>query len=312
MLTAFVLVAVVSVAAQQPPSVPEEKPSLQDAVKVAAPEEPRPPRMVIGPGDEGDISVYGLPDLTQHVRVSDDGDISMPLIGTVRIAGLTAEDAQALLEKKFIDGGFLKNPHVTVFIKDYSSQNITIVGEVQHPGPYSALHAQRLYDLFMAAGGLTAKAGTLVTIKHAGDTPPVVVTLSEDALKSAENNVPVRPGDTVVVSKAGIVYVVGEVSRPGGFVLENTDHLSVMQVMAMAGGQTRLASLNHARIIHRTSSGLENKDVDLQKVLKAQAPDVLLGADDILFVPASRGKMMADRASGSILSTIANLAIYRF
>ncbi len=260
------------------------------------------------------MTVYGVPDLTQHLRLNDAGEVSLPLIGNQALAGFTAEDAERLIEKKYSDGHFLKNPHVTLSVKEYTSQGITVMGEVQHPGTYSALKARRLFELFMLAGGFTQRAGTSVVITHANTSAgQQTITLSGDPMRSPEANVPLQPGDTVVVSRAAIVYVMGEVTRPGGFVVTTADgKITIMQAVAMASGPTRMANLGHARLLRRTGSGLNSKDIDLGKILQAKAQDVELRPDDVVFVPASRGKVIANQSAGSILSTVAGLAIYRF
>ena len=271
-------------------------------------------RLLLGAGDEGEISVYGVADLSQKFRVDPSGSISLALIGSVKVGGLTAEEAQAAIEKAYADGGYLRNPHVVMSVKNYSTQGITVLGEVQHPGTYSAMNVRRLFDAFLAAGGLTPKAGNTVSINRARDSGKVeTIELTSDPAKSAQNNVTVDPGDTVIVGRAGIVYVLGEVTRPGGFVIDNPEgKLSLMQAFAMASGPTRLANLGKVKILRRTPTGLENKELDIRKVLAAKDPDIPLQAEDIVFIPASRGKMAAERGASSILSMVTQLAVYRF
>jgi polysaccharide export outer membrane protein len=171
----------------------------------------------------------------------------------------------------------------------------------------------RLYDAFSAAGGFSQRAGSTIAISHRNQTgEPQVVKLSNDAVQSAKNNIELQPGDTVVVSRAGIVYVVGEVVRPGGFVIDNPAGMTASQVLAMASGPTRTASLNKVQLIRKSPTGLENKVVDLKKVLSAKADDIPLQSDDIIYVPASRGKMALEHGASSALSMITSLAIYHF
>jgi polysaccharide export outer membrane protein len=229
------------------------------------------------------------------------------------IAGMTAEEAQAAIEKKLVDGGFVNNPHVTVSVKEYTSEGITVLGEVARPGTYSALSSRRLYDAFMAAGGLTPRAGTTVAISHRNSGEAAqTVTLSNQPAKSAESNLELKPGDTVVVSRAGVVYVVGEVGRPGEFVIENPELMTVMRVIAMAAGPTRMANLSHAKMLRRSPDGLHNTEVNLKNIIEAKAPDVPLQAEDILFIPPSKSKAAAERGANSVLSMITSLALYRF
>src|SRR6266404_3519719 len=129
---------------------------------------PPPAGLQISSGDLLDIGVYGVPDLTQKVRVSNSGDAYFPLLGSVHLDGLTIEDAQSAIEKKFVDGGIMKNPHVTIFVSEYSS-GMSMLGLIQRPGIYPLLGTRRLYDMISAAGGLSPGAGRLITITHRSD-----------------------------------------------------------------------------------------------------------------------------------------------
>jgi len=250
----------------------------------------------IGAGDMLEFSVYNVPDLATKIRVSNNGDAYLPLIDSVHIADLTVEEAQTVIEKKLSDGGFLKDPHVTLFVDQFASQGVSVLGEIARPSVYPALGQQRLFDLISTAGGLTDKAGNSVTITHRNQQDkPVVVELARHIADKPESNVPVYPGDTIVVRKADVVYVVGEVSRPSGFVMERGG-LTVLQAVALAGGTTTGAKLNGVQIIRKTETGNIGSPVELKKILQAKAPDIPMQPDDILFVPSSVGKMAAKRA----------------
>jgi polysaccharide export outer membrane protein len=268
------------------------------------------PTVRIGPGDELDITVFGLSELSQHVRVGSSGDVSLPLVGTLHLAGLSSDEAQTMLEKLLTDGHFVNNPHVSVYVKEYTTEGISLIGEVNRPGVYPALGAHRLLDLIQTAGGLTDKAGRTVTVSHRDDPrEPITLSFSDDVVKMSENNIELLPGDTIVVSRAGIVYVVGEVNRPGGFVIEG-NKIMASQVFAMAAGPTRAASLNRARMIRRTPEGLKDIPLPLTKILQAKTPDVALQPNDIIYVPESRIKGVI--GAGNIVSLLASAAIYKF
>jgi len=269
------------------------------------------PTVRIGPGDDLDISVFGLPELSEHARVSDLGDVSLPLIGHLHLAGLSSDQAQALIERRLADGHFINNPHVSVYVKEYTTEGISLMGEVNRPGVYSALGAHRLLDLIQTAGGLTSKAGRTVTVAHRDDPEtPITLTLSNDAAKTAANNIEVLPGDTIVVSKAGIIYVVGEVNRPGGFVMED-NKITASQVLAMAAGPTRTAVLNGTKMIRHTPEGLKDIPLPLKKILEAKIPDIELQSDDIIWVPNSKTKGIAAAIPSTAINLLLNLAIYR-
>jgi polysaccharide export outer membrane protein len=269
------------------------------------------PTVRIGPGDELDISVFGFPELSQHVRVGNSGDVSLPLIGNLRLAGLSSDEAQTLIERLLADRNFVNNPHVSVNVKEYTTEGISLMGEVSRPGVYSVLGATRLLDLIETAGGLTAKAGSTVTVAHRDDLEdPITLTLSNDATKTAKNNIELRPGDTIVVSKAGIIYVVGEVNRPGGFVMED-NKLTASQVLVLAAGPTSGAALNRTKMIRHTPEGLKDIPLPLKKLLEAKTADVQLQPGDIIWVPSSRMKGIGSTTTSAIISSALALAIYR-
>ena len=278
----------------------------------AAPSDQASVGLKIGPGDMVDISVYNVPELTQHVRVSAAGDAYLALIGYVHLDSLTADQAQALIEQKLVEGSYLKNPHVTVFVANYGSQGVSVMGEIQRPGIYPVTGQLRLLDLIAAAGGLTTRAGRIVYITHR-DRPkePVTVALNGDA-GDAKNNVDILPGDTVVFSKAGVVYVVGDVGHPSGFIMDNNESLTVLQAIALAGGTNRTAKLDAAQIIRKTPQGPQQIPIPLKKILSAKAPDMPLKGDDVLFVPSSAAKSAAIRTIDAIFGLASGAALRTF
>ena len=265
--------------------------------------------LVIGPGDEVEVTVYGAPDLSQHTRVNSEGKISMPLIGYVRLAGLSSSEAEEAIETQLRDGNVVKDPQVSVYVKEYTSSGISVVGEVTKPGVYSAVGPHRLFDILQSAGGLTERAAAKATISHRGDENPITVELSTDPVQMAGSNLELLPGDTLVVAKAGIVYVLGEVGKPGGYVLNSTGGVTVLRVVAAAGGPTRVASVGGTKMLRRTPSGLQELRVPLKELLHAKVADIPVQADDIIYVPSSRLKTAMN--AGALLTTIGTAAIYR-
>lgn len=263
----------------------------------------------LGAGDQVEVSVYNVPDLTTRARVGSNGEVHLPLIDYVKVGGLTAEEAETVIAKRLSDGGFIRDPHVTVLVDHYSSEGTSVLGEVTRPGIYPAVGSVKLFDLISAAGGLTEKAGPSVTITHR-DQPgmPVTVRLTRNLLSSPESNVPVLPGDTIVVSKADLVYVVGDVGRPSGFLMDS-GRLTILQALALAGGTTRTAKLGDARIIRQGASGNTETPVQLKKILEAKAPDLPMQAGDILFIPTSAGKVMAGRTFEAAMQAVTAVGI---
>jgi polysaccharide export outer membrane protein len=288
-----------------PQNLPDEASSTASADSDARSRQQR-----LGPGDLVEISVYNIPELTTKARLSSSGDVYLPLVDDVHIGDLTQEEAQRVIEKRLADGGFVNNPHVTVFIAENSSGAVTLLGEVARPGPYPIVGERRLYDIFSAAGGLTEKAGKTVTITHRNDTEhPVAVKLAENFAQTPETNVVIRQGDTIVVHRAGVVYVVGEVGRPSGFLMDS-DNLTVLKVIALAGGTTRTAKLSGAKLLRKTPDGVQETTVALNKILQAKAPDVPMKADDVLFVPSSARKVAVYRGTEAIMQSATALSIF--
>jgi polysaccharide export outer membrane protein len=263
----------------------------------------------LGPGDLLEMSVYNVPELSTKARVGGNGDIYLPLIDYVHVAGLTAEEAQKLIEKRFADGGFVKDPHVSLLVDDYASQGVSILGEVSKPGVYPVIGEQRLFDLISAAGGLTDKAGRSVTITHRNRADePINVALARHIADDPKSNVAVRPGDTIVVRRADIVYVVGDVNKPSGFLMDS-GNLTVLQVIALAGGTNRTAKLSGAKIIRKGPSGMTETPVQLKKILSAKAPDLPMQPDDILFVPTSAARVAISRTAEAAAQAATALSI---
>jgi len=263
----------------------------------------------LGIGDLIEISVFGVPDLATKTRISGSGDIYFPLIDYVHIADLTTDEAQELIQKRLEDGGFVRGPHVSIFVDESASQAITLMGEVNKPGPYPAIGERRLFDLISAAGGLTDKAGRNVTIERRGDPGEKIdLQLSSNLAEDTKNNVDILPGDTIIVSRAGIIYVVGDVNRPSGFMIEDNS-LTVLKALALAGGGTRTSALNKTKILRQTPNGVQEIPVNLKKVLYAKAPDMALVKGDVLFIPGSSAKAAAYRTADAAMSMSTALAV---
>jgi polysaccharide export outer membrane protein len=269
---------------------------------------------LIAGGDLLDITVFETDfscgqDKTQgcQTRVSGSGVVVLPLVGSVKVAGLTVAQAEQLIASRLAAGGFFNDPQVSVVQKEYSTQGISLMGEVQKPGSYPLLGSHTLLEAISAGGGLTVKAGNEVTVLHR-DHPnnPQHVDLSAPS----SSNVAVLPGDTIVVSKAGIVYVVGDVRTPSGVVMERSG-LTVLKAIAMAQGTNSTASLNNAKLIRTTATGKQEIPIPLKKILSNQSPDLELQPEDIVFVPTSVAKSAGRRSMEAILQTATGVAIYR-
>jgi polysaccharide biosynthesis/export protein len=278
---------------------------------VAASDSAASGEILIGAGDLLKIGVIGATDYDQEVRVASNGDAGLALIGNVHLAGLTADQASQLIRKRLLDGKYFADPQVSVFEKEYATQGVSVLGEVQKPGVYPLIGPHRLFDVLSQAGGTTLKAGELITVTRQNQPhSPQNVRLSADPNKNNESNIEMHPGDTVVVSKAGVVYVVGDVHKPSGFVMESHG-MTVLQAIAMAEGPNTTAALKNSKIIRSTPTGPTEIPIELKKMLAAKAPDLRLQAEDIVFVPSSAAKNVAYRSLQSIVNVATGVAVYR-
>lgn len=267
--------------------------------------------LTISAGDLLDVALFDAPELSAKVRVNDRGEIMLPIGGVMQVQGLTSDAIAVAIEKRFREADILKDPHATVLVLEFATQGVTVAGEVKNPGIYPILGSRRLMDMIAAAGGVTANAGKAVTITHRSDAPhPEVVTVDSKP-GSTTANVDVLPGDTIVVSKGGIVYVVGDVTRAGGFLIENNDKLTVLQAIALAQGTTRTAALNSAKLIRKENGVRQEQELPLKRILANKAPDQALQDSDIIFVPSSGRKIWTYKGVDAAIQLATGVLIYR-
>jgi polysaccharide biosynthesis/export protein len=263
----------------------------------------------LGPGDLVEVNVYNVPELASKVRVSNSGDVYLPLIDYVHVDGLTLEEAQTLIQKRLEDGGFVRSPHVTIFVDEANSQSVTVIGEVGKPGIYPDAADRKLYEVISQAGGFTATASRKIAVIRKNQTDPIRVDLPRNLADDLSGNIDILPGDTITVPRAPIIYVVGDVGHPSGLLVDNGS-LTVLQALALAGGTNKTAKLGSARIIHKGPAGMVESKLEIKKMLEAKAPDVTLQADDILFIPVSGAKIAAARTFEAAMSMATAVSIY--
>lgn len=266
----------------------------------------------LGEGDLIEVSVYDVPELNTKTRVNDSGQIYLPLVNDVEVEGLTVSDAERVIEKRLEDGGFVRAPHVQILVHESTTDTVSVLGEVAKPGVYPVLGGQSLFSVISAAGGLSDRAGKSISITHRSQTAATSIPISHNLEDHPDSNVQVFGGDTIMVRRADVVYVVGEVNHASGFLMDN-NHLTVLQAIAMAGGTGPNAKLDGARILRKGPEGISEVPVPLKKLLQAKASDVPLQAEDILFVPTSARKILGSRGTEAILqmATAASIVAIR-
>ncbi len=263
----------------------------------------------LGPADLIEVNVYNVPELTSKVRVSNSGDVYLPLIDYVHVDGLTQEEAQTLIEKRLSDGGFVRSPHVTIFVDEAASQGVTILGEVLKAGIYPDVADHKLYEVLSEAGGFTPTASRKIAVIRRNVAEPIRIDLPRNLADDLSGNIDILPGDTITVPRAPIIYVVGDVGRPSGLLVDNGT-LTVLQALALAGGTNHTAKLGGAKILRKTSAGMTETPVHIKQMLEAKTPDVTLQADDILFVPISAGRVAADKSFQAAMTLATTVGIY--
>jgi polysaccharide export outer membrane protein len=264
----------------------------------------------IGIGDLVQVTMFGTQDFNADFRVSSSGDISLPPLGLVHVAGLSTAEAEKLIERQLVEGGFYREPRVSVFQKEYVTQGVSILGEVKNPGVYPLLADRHLLDVLSQAGGLTANASKTISVTHAGQGAPSVVTLSPDPELAAMSNPAILTGDTIVVATAGVVYVVGNVNKPGGYIMTD-NQVTVLQALALAGGNSPMAALDRAQIVRQVKGARQAVPISIKRILDGRNQDIRLQPQDILFIPGSTGKNAVARSMEAILQAAVGVAIYR-
>jgi len=295
---------------------------------------------VLGPEDILNISVLNVPELDQTVRVENDGTIGVKLLGRVKAAGLKTKDLQTELAAEWGEK-YLEDPSVTVFVTEFHARPVSVIGAVEKPGLYQIPASRTLIEVLSMAGGLSKRssgaAGHYVFVTRKGgfqDLPEAVGLLPmppdhptqvridlRKLLVSHDDvlNIEIKPYDQVSVPRAGVVYVVGAVRKPGGFLLEDQDSVTVLQALALAEGFSANPDKKNAEVIRRGDDGAAGPiPVDLGKLMRVKkredrgkSDDFDLFANDILFVPDSTTRYVGKRGMEEAITLITGIAIWR-
>jgi polysaccharide biosynthesis/export protein len=272
----------------------------------------------IGPDDLVDVSVFDAPDLGGASRVSAAGGISLPLIGPVQALGKTTQELQQAIEQE-LKSKYVKDPHVTVFIREYASQPVSIIGAVKQSGIFQMKGQKYLLDMLAQSGIDSLTAGNLIQVirrrSSEGDSPQTININAEDLLKNGktELNILIHPGDTINVLQAGSIFVVGEVIRGGEFPLKQGKNVTAAQAIALGSGFTKEAKRTGCKIIRFHDDGSrEEIPLNLAKVFDGSLQDLTLQPNDILFVPSNRVKTGLLKTLDSTITVVSGRLIYRF
>jgi len=236
---------------------------------------------IVGEGDVLKISVYNHPDLTTIARIEADGAILFPLVGQVKVAGLTISGVSSKVGELLADG-YVVSPQVTIFIEEFRSQKATIIGQVNKPGLYELKGHATFLEILSRAGDLSKDAGDKAIVKRKtninNDEKIIVIDIQKlIEMGDITQNIPIIDGDNIYITKAGLFYVTGEVKKPDAYKHENG--ITVIMALTRAGGFTDKASTGRVRIIRK----VEGKEIIINRV-KMDEPVL---PEDVIVVPES-------------------------
>lgn len=249
----------------------------------------------IGPKDLLEITIFELPELNQTVRVSEEGSISLPLLGSVVIEGLTKEEVQNKIAALLLEKNFVKNARVTVFIKEYQSKRVAMLGALTRPGMYELIGRMTLLQMISQAGGLTEKAANeIFVLREDGQGNQERIAIDIEDLVNNGNpklNIVLMPNDIINITIDQIIsiFVYGEVRNPGALQVKLSKKITLLQAIAQAGGPTENAAKSRVTIkrMDRKTGKERRISVNLNSLQKGKKPDIELQEGDVIFVPES-------------------------
>jgi polysaccharide biosynthesis/export protein len=278
----------------------------------------------IGPADVLSVAIADAPEFGGKYLVSESGKVDLTGLSTpVQAEGLTTSELSHSIRQELIDAKQLRDPKVKVFVEEYHGRTVTVLGSVTKPAVYALQRRTTVLEALSLAGGALPNSGNTVTIvrgpasAEALGVPVGSVQLIDMArLEKGEDlsaNIEVRNGDVVSISAAQVVYVVGAVTKPGGFTMSNpSEGISVMQAIALAEGFKPVASTHHGLIIRQSTSEAGRKEipVDVALMMSGKDTDMLLAPDDILYIPDSGAKKTLKVMGDVAMATVNGIAIY--
>ena len=293
-----------------------------------------PDDYLVGEDDVLNVYVVDVPEFSRQYRVSSGGTVTVPMLPQpIPAAGLTLVQFSDRMAHELKASGLVSNPHVSTSVDQSRLHAVAITGAVKRPQVYPLFTRTTLLDMISQAEGLADDAGEVAIIQRGEIANHVIEADSKQNSNSAQPsqsvsvdlkqlldgrsanaNVVIYPGDRITVPRAGVVYVVGAVNKPGGFTMKANSHgMTVLQAIALAENTTNTAIRNQSMIIRNDAAapdGHKQIPVDLKKLLQGKGPDPTLQAEDVLFVPDSSGKRALHRTVDSILQVTTGVAIY--
>jgi len=242
----------------------------------------------IRPGDIVEVQIFEAPEYSVRMPVSPAGQIAIPYAGLFHIEGMTSIEASQAIARLFVENQILRDPRVIVTTQQFG-YSVTVMGEVKTPGIYNLAGRKRLLDLLTEAGGVTTSAGHVIEIFAPGSMKNPTTVLWDPTLRENDNaELEIKTGETILVSRCGVVYVGGNVNRPGAYPLCESNHTTLSEVIALAQGSKPNSYSQKTLLIRSSGSGTRVvQKVKLEDVLRGRTVDITMQPDDILFIPPS-------------------------
>lgn len=278
----------------------------------------------LGSGDLIEVNVFGVDNFRHLLRINSSGEIALPFVGSLAAGGLTPAELEQELKSR-LDGKLIRNPQVSVFVKEYRAQAIFVLGAVNQPGQYHITHQISLIDAIAMASGLRSgsgdqilvqrRKGTAGTSANGASTGPETLKINLKELLEGgapELDIPIQGGDVVQVPEKlqELFYVIGEVNHPGAFALPAGQQFLLTQALAWAGGPMKTAKVGKGVLVRYVGGKRQDTPVNFNDILQGKKADVSIRANDVIFIPGSTAKNLAYGLLGIIPSTASGAVLY--
>ncbi|HYM10639.1 MAG TPA: polysaccharide biosynthesis/export family protein [Bryobacterales bacterium] len=266
----------------------------------------------LGPEDLISVVVLDSPEFTREVRVSGAGTIRLPLVKRpIPAAGKTAGELEQEIARVLVEDGLLKEPSVSVTVREFNSKPVSISGAVRTPVVFQAFRPLTLVEAMSRAGGLTESAGSEILVslpERNGQAARVLHIPTKSLMETGDprSEIWLRGGEDIRVPQAGRVYILGGVGRPGAVMISNDEPLTLLRALALAGGTTSAAG-SKAFLLRPSANGSEKKEeiaLNLKKLLKRKEPDLPLQTNDVIFIPDSKTRRLGEAALSAGLTSV--------
>jgi polysaccharide export outer membrane protein len=268
------------------------------------------PKYLIHPDDVLSARVYGVKEFDVKVRVDEDGYATFPLIGNVKLAGLSVQKGEEAIDQELLAKDMIIAPSTTIELQERPQQQVTVSGDVAKPGLFPATGRHTISDYLTLAGELKDSASSTITLIRPSLGHPVSIPLGVDPMRSEYRQIPIFAGDEIHASSVGFIYVIGALKTQGAYPLKNSTPTTVIQAITLAGGIGFEAAASSTQLV-RTEHGVRTwMHINVSKIMAGKAPDIALRNDDILYVPTNEAKAAVKGGATGLIVSLASTYIY--